>query len=57
VKKKLNSSQILTKAGHKYKLLKDAKYGLDYNISPEIRSDQVRAIVEVLVEEINKILD
>jgi hypothetical protein len=55
--KKLNPAQILSKAGNKYKLLKDAKYGLSCDISPEIRSDQIKAVVEVLCEEINKILE
>ena len=55
--KKLNPIQILNKSGMKYKLLKDAKYGSNNRYAPDIRSDQIRAVVEVLCEEINKILE
>jgi hypothetical protein len=55
--KKLNAIQILNKAGFRYGGLKIAKYGNDYNAPSEIQSDQVKAVIEVLVEEINKILE
>lgn len=55
--KKLNPAQILARAGPKYKLLKDAKYGLDCVFEPKIESDQIKAVVEVLCDEINKILE
>lgn len=56
MKNKLNFTQILNKAGAKYVQLKLAKHGMaDY--MPEIKSDQLKAVLETLVEEINKILD
>lgn len=58
---KLNPAQILVKAGQKYRLLKLDESRLphyrDTDMLPEIRSDQIKAVVEVLCEEINKILE
>jgi len=54
--KKLNPTQILSKSAQKYSQLKINK-GLSPDMIPnEIKSDQVKAVVMVLCEEINKIL-
>lgn len=56
--KKLNAAQILSKAGLRYQQVKLSKLNsINIEIAPEIRSDQVKAVVQVLCEEINKILN
>jgi hypothetical protein len=55
--KKLNPAQILSKAGNKYLQLKISKGIAPDLIEPEIKSDQVKAAIQVLCEEINKILE
>ena len=55
--KKLNPSQILSKSGLRYQQLKLSKMeNINSEFAPEIKSDQVKAVVQVLCEEINKIL-
>ena len=47
----LNLNTILYNAGQKYKLVKKAK-GIE--IEPELQRDQVKVILQVLVDELNK---
>ena len=54
--KKLNYHILLSRAGQKYQQLKIAKSIAPDQVDPEIKSDQVKAILYVLVEEINEIL-
>lgn len=55
--KKLNPAQILSKVNQKYFQLKINKGLSPDMIEPEIKSDQVKAAILVLTEEINKILE
>ena len=47
----LNLNTILNLSGNKYRLAKQAK-GID--VPPELISDQVKVILQVLVDELNK---
>lgn len=56
-KNKLNATQIIYSAGREYQRLKLIKGMNTLEVNPEIKSDQVKAAINVLVEEINKILE
>lgn len=55
--KKLNPAQIIQKSGNKYLQLKISKGLSPDQFEAEIKSDQVKAAIYVLCEEINKILE
>jgi len=57
MKNKLIPAQILKKASNKYFQIKISKHIPADMIEMEIQSDEIRAVVEALCEEINKILD
>lgn len=47
----LNFNHILNLAGQKYQMIKIPKYE---TVAPELKSDQLKALAEVLVTELNK---